>query len=121
MKKLVVMILPFLLSAQAAIAQTALETQSDTVMGISFSAYQYEEPGLMSLQGTKVGFDLSATKAVQHPLFLRGEVRAAFGVVDYNSNSTGSATGNPNFYLEARGLVGADLTRFRPGLPPSFP
>lgn len=62
----------------------------------------------MSLKGVKMGLDLHAVKVLQNDQFIRGELRYAFGTVDYNSNDTGSASGNPDWYIEARGLFGKD-------------
>ena len=41
-------------------------------------------------------------------LIFRGDLRFALGSVDYDSNATGSANGDPDWYLEARGLFGKD-------------
>lgn len=62
----------------------------------------------MSLKGVKMGLDLSATRELQDDGFIRVDFRCAFGSVDYNSNGTGSATGNPDWYVEARALAGKD-------------
>jgi hypothetical protein len=86
----------------------SLATQAGRNFGVSLSAYQYNEPNVMSLQGRKLGLDLQATRLLQNHQFLRGELRYAGGVVDYTSNGTGSASGNPDLYLEARGLIGKD-------------
>ncbi len=85
-----------------------LTTQTGNDIGLSLSAYQYHEPGIMSLQGAKMGLDLRTTKALQNDQFIRGELRYAFGAVDYNSNGTGSANGEPDWYIEAMGLFGKD-------------
>jgi hypothetical protein len=85
-----------------------LKTQTGTDLGLSLSSYKYEEPGVMSLEGAKLGLDLHVTNAWQSDTFLRGDLRSAFGSVDYNSNGTGSASGAPDWYLEARVLVGTD-------------
>jgi hypothetical protein len=87
---------------------SSLRTQAGNNIGWSLSSYQYQEPGLMSLRGSKIGLDMHSTKVLQHRQFLRGDLRYAFGTVDYNSNGTGSATGEPDWYIEARGLVGKD-------------
>lgn len=62
----------------------------------------------MSSAGGKMGPELRATKAWQNTLFIRGDLRYAFGTVDYNSNGSGSAAGEPDWYIEARGLAGKD-------------
>ena len=85
-----------------------LKTQTGYDIGLSLSYYQYHEPGLMSLKGGKIGLNQRITKAFQNDLFIRGDLRHAFGAVDYNSNGTGSAKGKLDLYLEIRGLVGKD-------------
>lgn len=83
-----------------------LKTQTGNDMGLSLSSYQYQEPGFMSSKGIKMGLDLHATKVLQNDQFIRGDLRYAFGSVDYNGS--GSASGEPDWYIEARGLVGKD-------------
>ena len=87
---------------------TDLKTQTGNEIGLSVSAYQYKEPGIMSLTGAKMGLDLHLTKALQYDRFIRADLRSAFGTVDYNSNATGSASGEPDVYFEIRGLFGKD-------------
>ncbi len=111
MKKIVeALITSALLSAttMACAEPPALQTQTGKDIGLSLSSYQYQEPGIMSLKGVKMGLDLHTTKVLQNDQFIRGELRYAFGTVDYNSNGTGSASGEPDWYIEARGLVGKD-------------
>ena len=86
----------------------SLSTQAGQNFGVSLSAYQYNEPGVMSLQGRKLGLDLQVTRLLQKQQFIRGELRYAGGTVDYTSTETGSSQGSPDLYLEARGLVGKD-------------
>ncbi len=62
----------------------------------------------MSLQGVKMGLDLIVVKVLQNDRFIRGDLRYAFGTVDYNSNDTGSASGEPDWYIEGRALFGKD-------------
>jgi len=87
---------------------TTLATQTASDIGLSLSSYQYREPGVMSSTGAKLGLDLRTTKVLQHRLFIRGDLRYAFGSVDYNGS--GSASGHQDWYIEARGLVGKDWT-----------
>lgn len=100
--------LPVTTSARAESA--SLQTRTGKDIGLSISSYQYQEPGIMSLQGMKMGLDLHAVKVLEERdnLILRGDLRYALGTVDYTSTNTGSATGNPDWYIEARGLVGKD-------------
>ncbi len=87
---------------------TNLATQAGSDIGMSFSSYRYEEPNFMSLTGVKMGVDARATKVLPNEQFMRGELRYAVGTVDYTSNGTGSASSDPDWYIEARGLIGKD-------------
>jgi hypothetical protein len=87
---------------------TDLKTRTGSDFGLSLSSYQYQEPGLMSLKGVKMGLDLHTVMVLKNDLFMRGDLRFAAGTVDYNSDSTGSASGEPDWYIETRGLVGKD-------------
>lgn len=63
----------------------------------------------MSLNGLKGGIDLRMTRAYPaRRAFLRGELRYAGGRVDYTSNGTGSSSGEPDWYIEGRALIGND-------------
>ena len=85
-----------------------LATQAGQTFGVSLSSYQYNEPSVMSLQGRKLALDLQVNRLLENQQFFRGELRYAGGTVDYTSNGTGSRTGIPDLYLEARGMVGKD-------------
>jgi len=85
---------------------TDLKTQTGNDFGLSLSFYQYQEPGIMSLKGAKMGLDLHTVKVLQNDLFIRGDLRFAFGTVDYSGS--GTASGEPDWYIETRGLVGKD-------------
>lgn len=87
-----------------------LNTQSGNSIGLSLSSYEYQEPGIMSLKGVKMGVDLHAVRVAEDRgnLIFRGDLRYAFGSVDYDSNGTGSASGEPDWYIEGRALFGKD-------------
>jgi hypothetical protein len=89
-------------------ASNTLASQTGSDIGLSLSSYQYQEPGIMSLKGSKLGLDLRTTRVLQNEQFIRGDLRYAFGSVDYTG--TGSLSGLPDWYIEARGLVGKDWT-----------
>ncbi len=93
---------------QAVAEPGSLKTQTGKDIGLSLSAYQYREPGIMSLRGMKTGLDFHAVKTVRSDLFVRGDLRGAFGLVNYDSYDTGSANGEPDWYVEARALFGKD-------------
>ena len=61
----------------------------------------------MSSKGMKMGLDLRAATVLQKERFIRGDLRYAFGTVDYNGS--GSAKGELDLYIEIRGLVGRDF------------
>ena len=111
MKKLTAILtaISILLIATAAHAEpNSLKSKTGSDIGLSLSAYQYKEPGVMSLKGVKMGLDMRTTKVLQDDGFIRADFRYAFGSLDYDSNGTGSATGNQNWYIETRVLVGKD-------------
>ena len=98
-----------LLVTCVAYAETSnLATQTGKDIGLTLAYYQYEEPRLMSLKGAKIGLDFSATKAWQNEQFIRAELRSAYGRLNYNSYGTGSVSGEPDWYIEARGMMGKD-------------
>ena len=117
-------VLPALVCAAAlttpcAWAQSAdLATKSGAELGLSLSSYKYEEPSYMNLKATTLGFDYSGTYAfgAQWPQtnsawFVQGDLRYASGKADYQSPISGSISGTPNWYMEARGLVGKDFNK----------
>jgi hypothetical protein len=110
MKKIaaLITIMGLLVTGMARAESTTLASQTGSDIGLSLSSYQYREPDFMSLVGAKLGLDLRATKAFQNQLFVRGDLRYAFGYADYSGS--GSLSGLPDWYVEARGLVGEDWT-----------
>ncbi len=98
----------FFTSFTTCVGALPLHTETGNEISASLGLYRYKEPGLMSLEGYKLGINLEATRVLPDENFVRGDVRFAFGPVDYSSYSTGSAMGNPSLYMEARGLVGDD-------------
>jgi hypothetical protein len=93
-------------------AGPALATQTGNGIGLSLSSYQYQEPGLMSNKGAKLGLDFQTTAALREKLWVRGDFRGAFGSVDYMSPVSGYAHGQSDWYFETRGLVGKDWWAF---------
>jgi len=98
----------FAASSSHAESQT-LQTRTGNEIGLSLGSYRYQEPGIMSLKGAKIGLDMRVTRELAGGPFLRGDFRYAFGAVDYASNGTGSASGNQDWYIEGRVLIGKDL------------
>lgn len=95
-----------LVAATTVRAEPSLATQTSNDIGVSLSSYRYQEPGIMSNQGNKLGLDMRFTKVLQEGAYLRGDLRYAFGSVDYSGS--GSASGQQDWYVEGRGLVGKD-------------
>lgn len=93
-----------------------LRTQSGHSLGVSLSAYHYDEPGYMSLKSRQIGLEYAGTYALggtwprsNEGWFVRGELRVSSGKADYRSPISGSLDGTANGYLEARGLLGRDF------------
>lgn len=108
MKKIAVLItiVGLLVTGVARAESTALASKTGSDIGLSLSSYKYREPDFMSLAGAKLGLDLRTTQVLQSQLYIRGDLRYAFGPVDYSGS--GSMSGLPDWYIEARGLVGKD-------------
>lgn len=103
-----------LLPALAHAADLATKTGND--LGVTVSGYKYTEPGVMSVKATKVGFDYSGTYALgsewpnrSKGWFVRADLRYVTGKADYNGGATGTLNNVPDWYYEARGLVGKDF------------
>lgn len=95
-----------MLVATAIRAESLRVTQTGSDIGLSLSSYQYQEPGIMSSKGAKLGLDVRTVRALENGHFLRGDLRYAFGSVDYTGS--GSANGQQDWYIEGRGLAGRD-------------
>lgn len=106
MKNIAAIFIAMLLVTNAVYAESPLNTRTNTSIGLSLSSYQYQEPGLMSLTGGKMGLDLNSTSVLRDEQFVRGDLRYALGTVDYTGS--GNASGQPDWYIEARVLIGKD-------------
>ena len=95
-----------ILVASTARAESILVTQSSNDIGLSLSSYQYQEPGIMSSKGAKLGLDVRTIRVLENGHFLRGDMRYAFGSVDYTGS--GSANGQQDWYIDGRGVAGRD-------------
>jgi hypothetical protein len=109
-----IFIISLLASNMASAESTNFATQSGNDIGLSLSAYRYQEPSVMSSKGAKIGADFRMTTAIQNDVFLRGELRSAFGTVDYTGS--GNMSGQPDWYFETRGLLGKDWVFNESGL-----
>lgn len=101
-----------LMAVNAACADSSLATKTGNEFGFSLSSYQYQEPGLMSLKGVKAGGDIQATQVFQQEMWLREDGHVGIGSVNYTSPIAGNANGEPDWYLETRGLIGKDAWAF---------
>lgn len=100
----------------ALVAGTAIAGESPAAadaisqeIGLTVSNYKYEEKGLMSLKAVKAGIDYAVRFPFAGGWFVRGDVRYASGDADYDSNGTGSAEGEPDWYAEWRLTSGYDI------------
>ena len=106
-----------LLSVNAVHAQSVdLMSKSENSVGVTLSHYKYDEPSYMSLTAALAGFELSRTQSLgtnwpntDQSWFVRGDLRYAIGKADYQSAQSGTLNDTPNWYLEARALVGKDF------------
>ncbi len=95
-----------MLVANAARAESLLVTQTGNDIGLSLSSYQYQEPSIMSSKGAKLGLDARTIRVLENGHFLRGDLRYAFGSVDYTGS--GTVNGQQDWYIESRGVAGRD-------------
>ena len=117
MKKTCLPVYAVLLTANMAFAQSDdLLTQSETTLGVALNSYKYDEPSYMSLRAAMASFELSRTQSLgsQWPStdqnwFVRGDLKYALGKADYSSVASGRLNNTPNWYMEARALVGKDF------------
>ncbi|MBP7566109.1 MAG: hypothetical protein KA795_08880 [Burkholderiaceae bacterium] len=108
MKRITAFALVSLTCALATAQSVSLKTETGVEAGLQLSGYRYQEPGLMSLSGQKLGIALDGTYAF-NSFFLTGGLRHASGNVDYTSNGTGSSAANGDRLLEMRAAVGMDV------------
>ena len=96
----------FMCVAQAGSA--SIKTNSGNELTISVSSSLYEEPSLgMSTKGDKLGVGHLGALVMNGDWFIKDDVRFANGAVDYVGS--GYQAGVPDWYVEARGLIGRDI------------
>jgi hypothetical protein len=84
-----------------------LGTRTGSEIGVSASFYKYQEPDFgVREQGARGAIDYSGTYHFKNNAFVRAELKYSNGPVHYASAS-GTQT-DPNFYYEARALIGYD-------------
>jgi opacity protein-like surface antigen len=104
----------------AAIAQEAAQPRPDAAQpnpllnrrgweaGGQIASYRYEEPNFMKLSGGRIGGVGAYTFAFENRAFVRIDMRASYGLLEYESVSTGTQDDVPDFITEARVVVGWD-------------
>ncbi len=86
----------------------SVKTRSGSELGITLSSYLYEEPSLgVSTKGDKFGIGHMGALLLEEDWFIKDDVRFVNGRVDYSGS--GLQAGVPDWYIEARGLVGRDF------------
>jgi hypothetical protein len=86
----------------------SINTNSGNELTISVSSYLYEEPSLgMSTKGDKFGVGHMGALVLNEDWFIKDDVRFTNGTVDYVGS--GYQAGVPDWYVEARGVIGRDI------------
>lgn len=86
----------------------SINTSRGNELTISVSSYLYEEPSLgMSTKGDKLGVGHMGALVLHGDWFIKDDVRFANGAVDYVGS--GYQAGVPDWYVEARGVIGRDI------------
>jgi hypothetical protein len=123
-------------SHAAAAVDTALTTQTGNEIAVSLGTYNYTEPGdqSISIHGFKIGGDYTGTLSLSRRQlwFVQADVRGTIGNVTYDGwcspwlitpdstspngyaldigdSSPCSESGDRDWYLETRGLIGKDV------------
>jgi hypothetical protein len=84
-----------------------LKTTSGFELGAQVSGYKYEEPGIMKMTGVKIGLTGTAIKDFGNDWYILGDLRYAFGDVDYTGS--GDKSSNPDRLWDLRPIVGKDF------------
>ena len=125
--------------------ETGLTTPIQQQIGVSLSSYTYREPGdlSISIHGPKLGVSYTNTRALgaRGHWFAQADARSAFGLATYDgwcspfliqpeasspngyvlgvgAASACSETGDQDWHVEGRGLVGRDLVGESWGIAP---
>ena len=86
--------------------QDPLATRAGWELGGQLAQYRYEEPGLMELEGPRLGVSVAWSATTPRRAFARLEGRFSYGALDYRGS--GTLTDVPDYLLEGRLLAGRD-------------
>lgn len=104
-------ILPLLMGLCVTLAHAEganpLATRGGFEIGGQISDYKYDEPNFAKLTGYKLGVAGAYAKTYANGAFARGEVRYAYGEVDYEGS--GTHYGEPDASVEVRLVGGMDF------------
>jgi hypothetical protein len=86
-------------------ADARLSTRPGLEIGAQAASYDYEEPNFAEIKGNRLGL-LGAFTAVGPGIFVRLDLRASYGYLNYQGS--GSASGVPDLIFETRAVTGFD-------------
>ncbi|MGE3623439.1 MAG: hypothetical protein AB7H77_06170 [Bdellovibrionales bacterium] len=85
-----------------------LETRSGFEVGLSIANYRYREPGInVTTEGPLYGATFEAVTKLGQDFFLSLDTKGNVGWLDYTGS--GTASGEENWILDVRGLIGKDF------------
>ncbi len=106
LKRAVVGMGMLLLSGAAFAENIWLKTMEGFDLGVQWSRYKYEEPGVMNQKGNKVGISGTYTAVFEDNAFAALDLRYASGKNTYTGS--GTMSGVPDRMAELRGISGID-------------
>jgi hypothetical protein len=86
-----------------------LLTRPGREVGGQVSKYEYEEPGLMKLDGPRIGVVGAYTGTTPGLVYGRIDGRVSYGRLDYESVGTGTLSNVPDWTAEVRLVAGKDF------------
>jgi hypothetical protein len=95
--------------AQEPASTSLLLTRTGWELGGQVSDYKYEEPGLMQLDGPRIGVVAAYAATTPDRVYGRIDGRVSYGKLDYRSMGTGTASNIPDWTAEVRLVAGKDF------------